>query len=175
MRPGAARRGASSRSPPVPSAPCGRGRSPSSRLGPRWAAAAAGPAPWRRSGGAAPWTPCRCRPRCERAWRSWSWSCRKVRAGPGGGSAPRAGPGRGASATARGGAGGLRGRGLAALRRLTPRCGSRRAPVRTRPGGVGPGGFVPQRVHTASPERLLSTRAEMCSAGLRSEGSQVSS
>lgn len=39
-----------------------------------------GPALWRPSGAAARWTRCRCRPRCARAWRNWSWSCRKVRA-----------------------------------------------------------------------------------------------
>lgn len=66
----------------------------------RWAVALAGPArsspaPWRRSAGAAPWRRCRCRLRCARTWRSWSWSCRRVRAagarGPGSG---RARPGR---------------------------------------------------------------------------------
>lgn len=57
---------------------------PRPHLRQRWAVAPPGPlaarppAPWRRSAGVARWRPCRCRPRCARAWPSWSWSCRRV-------------------------------------------------------------------------------------------------
>lgn len=73
-----------------PSVPPGRARHrppparPRPHLRQRWAVAPPGPlaarppAPWRRSAGVARWRPCRCRPRCARAWPSWSWSCRRV-------------------------------------------------------------------------------------------------